>query len=56
MRLEFHRLVTSDISRIVQYYEEVAGPQLADDFYAELRACFEKAANSPESYSIRNEI
>lgn len=53
MRLEFHRLVTSDISRIVQYYEEVAGPQLADDFYAELRACFEKAANSPESYSIR---
>lgn len=53
MRLEFHPLVASDVSRIIQYYEEVAGPQLANAFYAELRACCGKAANSPESYSIR---
>jgi hypothetical protein len=32
MRTEFHKLVTSDISRIMEYYEDVAGPQLADDF------------------------
>jgi hypothetical protein len=32
MRMEFHRLVASDISRIMDYYEAVAGMQLADDF------------------------
>jgi len=53
MQLEFHPLVSSDVSRIIQYYDEVAGPRLADDFYAELRACLEKASKSPELYSIR---
>jgi len=53
MRLEFHKLVASDISRIMDYYEEVAGPQLADEFYEELRAFFQKAAESAESYAIR---
>ena len=53
MRLEFNKLVASDISRIMDYYEEAAGPQLADDFYEELRAFFQKAAESPESYAIR---
>ncbi len=53
MRLEFHPLVASDISRVMQYYREVAGPQLADDFYAELRAFFKGAASSPESYAVR---
>jgi hypothetical protein len=36
MRLEFHKQVHSDIARIMEYYEDVAGPQLADEFYAEL--------------------
>ncbi len=53
MRLEFHRLIASDISRIMDYYEDAAGPQLADEFYQELRAFFEKAADSPEAYAIR---
>jgi hypothetical protein len=53
MRLGFHRHVTSDISQIMDYYEAVAGAQLADDFYAELRWFFKKAAESPEVYSIR---
>jgi len=53
MRIEFHKLVASDISRIMDYYEDVAGPQLGDDFYEELRALFQKAADSPESYAIR---
>jgi plasmid stabilization system protein ParE len=53
MRLEFHKEIASDISRIMDYYEGVAGPQLADDFYEELRAFFENAAESPESYAIR---
>jgi plasmid stabilization system protein ParE len=53
MRLEFHRQIASDISRIMDYYEDVAGPKLADDFYSELRSFFQKAADSPEAYDIR---
>ena len=37
----------------MDYYENVAGPELADQFYAELTSCFQKAADSPESYSLR---
>jgi toxin ParE1/3/4 len=54
MRLEFHNQVHSDISRIMAHYEEVAGPQLADELYAELRLYFQKAAESPESYIVRS--
>ena len=36
MRLEFHRQVASDISRIMEYYENTAGPQLADEFLSTL--------------------
>jgi len=53
MRIEFHKLVASDISRIMDYYEDAAGPQLADEFYGELLASFRKAADSPEAYAIR---
>lgn len=53
MRLEFNRQAASDISRIMNYYEAVAGEQLADEFYSELQACFRKAADSPEMYSVR---
>lgn len=53
MRLDFNREVFGDISRIMAYYEEIAGTQLADEFYSELRAHFQKAADFPESYSIR---
>ena len=34
MRLEFHRLIASDISSIMMYYEDVGGPKLADEFYS----------------------
>ena len=37
----------------MDYYEDVAGPQLADDFYEELRAFFQKVVDSPEFYAIR---
>ena len=53
MRLELHPQVATDISRIMDYYEGVAGPKLADDFYIELRSFFQKAADSPEAYDIR---
>ena len=53
MHLEFHRQVASDISRIMNYYEDVGGSKLADEFYTELGSFFQKAANSPETYDIR---
>lgn len=53
MRLEFHPLARSDISRIMDYYEEAGGPELADEFYSELRTFLRKALNSPDSYAIR---
>ena len=53
MRLEFHPQVSSDISEITRYYEEIAGPQLAEEFYTELRAAFLQAAESPRSFNIR---
>ena len=51
MPLEFHRQIVSDISRIMDYYEQVAGQQLADEFFVELLSFFQKAAQSPETYS-----
>ena len=53
MRLEFHHQIASDISRIMDYYEDAGGRQLADEFYIELRAFFQRAANSPDAYDIR---
>jgi len=53
MRLEFHNQVASDISRIMDYYEQVGGVELADAFYSELQVYFRKAADSPQSYRVR---
>jgi len=53
MLLEFHREVASDISRIMDHYEDISGLQLAEEFYAELRSFFQKAAGSPEAYRVR---
>ena len=53
MRVEFHKQVATDISRIMDYYKDVAGPKLADEFYSELRSFFQKAAETPEAYGIR---
>jgi hypothetical protein len=37
MRLEFHKQVASGLSNIMDYYEGVAGPELANEFYTELQ-------------------
>lgn len=52
MSLEFHPQIASDISRIMDYYEDVAGQQLADEFYTELQSFFQKAAHSPGTYKV----
>ena len=53
MRLVLHPKVYSDIEKIMEYYEQIATPQLADEFYAELRYYMDQAAERPESFSIR---
>jgi plasmid stabilization system protein ParE len=53
MRLILHRKVHDDIGEIMGYYEREDTPDLADEFYAELRHFMEEAAKRPESFSIR---
>jgi toxin ParE1/3/4 len=53
MELVLHPKVYSDIDKIMEYYEQVATPKLADEFYAELRHFMNQAAARPESFSIR---
>jgi plasmid stabilization system protein ParE len=53
MRVILHPKVHSDVDAIMTYYERVASRELADDFYAELRRFIREAAETPESFSIR---
>lgn len=53
MRLLLHPKVNSDISSIMEYYEQVSTAELADEFYRELRHLIQKAAERPESFAIR---
>ncbi len=51
--IQSRRKVYSDIDKIMGYYEQVATPGLASDFYAELRQFMAEAVRRPESFSIR---
>lgn len=53
MRLELHRRIASDVMQVMEYYEAVAGQELAADFYSELRYFFEKAVEFPLAYRVR---
>ena len=53
MRLVLHPKVYSDIDEIMGYYERIATPELADDFYADSRHYMKQAEERPESFSIR---
>jgi plasmid stabilization system protein ParE len=53
MRLVLHPKVYSDIAQVMEYYEQVASADLADEFYAELQQFIREAAMRPESFPIR---
>src|SRR2546421_2120440 len=53
MRLVIHPRVYSDFDKIMAHYEQEATPDLADEFYAEVRHFMAEAAARPESFSIR---
>ena len=50
MRLVLHPKVYSDIDEIIGYYERVATPGLAEEFYTELRYFMTKAADKPNLF------
>jgi len=53
MRLVLHPKVYSDIAQVMEYYEQVASADLAEEFYAELQQLTHEAAKRPESFPIR---
>ena len=53
MRLILHPKVYADIDKIMEHYEQVATPELANEFYGELRKFMADVAARPESFSIR---
>jgi len=55
MRFVLHPKVYSDIDTIMAYYEEVAAPELANEFYDELRRFMVEAAKRPKSFAIREQ-
>jgi plasmid stabilization system protein ParE len=52
MRIVIHPAVHSDVLQIMEYYESVADPELAAEFYRELRSFFDKAGMNPYSFQI----
>jgi toxin ParE1/3/4 len=54
MRLVLHPKVYSDIDGIMNYYEQAATAELADEFYSEMRLIMMRAATTPEQFSIRH--
>jgi plasmid stabilization system protein ParE len=53
MRTVYYPKIYSDLSAIMQYYEEVARAELADQFYHEFILAVKEAAQRPESFRIR---
>jgi plasmid stabilization system protein ParE len=47
MNLVLHRLIRSDVDEIMVYYDESDKPELADDFYRELRRQFVLVVRNP---------
>jgi plasmid stabilization system protein ParE len=53
MRVELHPRVDSDVWKIIEYYEKVAGPELADEFSKELITFIRAIAERPFSFAVR---
>ena len=54
LRVVFYPKVFSEVDAIMDYYERVAGIQLADDFYTEFRLFVQDASADPEKFNIRS--
>jgi plasmid stabilization system protein ParE len=54
MILEFSPHIRSDIVHVVESYEAIAGPELAEDFCVELWRAFDRALKFPLAYRVRS--
>lgn len=45
--LKYHRLVETDLTRTLRYYQDEAGPVLADRFYREFQRRIQEAVANP---------
>ena len=54
MFLELHPQIRSDVSQIVEHYEGIAGPKLADEFRDELWSFFERAVEFHLGFRVRS--
>ncbi len=52
MTVTLHRSVRAEVDKIMDRYEAVAGPHLADEFYSELYSLFRKASQNPRRFRI----
>ncbi len=52
MRVTLHRCVGAEVDRIMDRYEAVGGPHLADEFYSELSSLIRRASQKPERFRI----
>ena len=50
MKLVLHRRIRSDVDEIMEYYERAEHPELAQDFYHELRGFMLEAARRPSRH------
>lgn len=50
MQLVVHPKVRFEVHAIMKYYERVATPELADDFYSELRASCWRQSSVPKPF------
>jgi len=52
MRVTLHRHVGAEVDRIMDRYEAVGGPHLADEFYSELSSLIRRASQNPGRFRI----
>ena len=50
MRLVLHRRIRSDVDQVMDYYQQAEHPELAVEFYRELRRLMLNAAGRPGRY------
>ena len=55
MRVVLHPEIFSDVQAITDYYRGVAGPELGEEFYRELRRVIVRAAEQPGSFAAREQ-
>ena len=53
LKILFHPKVYADVDKVMAYYEKVAGPELAEDFYREFISFVHRAAQKPELSNFR---